>query len=47
LPIELEVNGPENQLTISWQQSNDHLLMWLEMNENTIEVHLTSWKLGD
>lgn len=47
LPIGLEVNGSENQLTISWQQSDDHLLMWLEMNENTIEVHLTSWKLGD
>jgi len=47
LPIGLEVNGSENQLTISWQQSDDHLLMWLEMNENTIEVHLTSWILGD
>ena len=47
LPIGLEVNGSENQLTISWQQSDDHLLMWLEMNENNIEVHLTSWKLGD
>ncbi|MDC0056406.1 hypothetical protein OAJ94_05085 [Deltaproteobacteria bacterium] len=46
LPISLDVNGPENQLTISWQQSDNHLLMWLEMNENTIEVHLTSWILG-
>ncbi|MGY8701995.1 MAG: hypothetical protein ACKVHH_04725 [Candidatus Poseidoniales archaeon] len=45
LPIGLDANASENQLTISWQQSNDHLLMWLEMNENTIEVHLTSWIL--
>ena len=45
LPVEIDVNGPENQLTISWQQSDDHLLVWLEMNENTIEVHLTSWIL--
>lgn len=45
LPISLDVNGTENRLTISWQQSDDHLLMWLEMNENTIEVHLTSWIL--
>lgn len=45
LPIGLDANGSENQLTISWQQSNDHLLIWLEMNENTIEVHLASWML--